>query len=138
LIHRTDHATPLYTQKLALTSPTSGGRSVSIVRSRTKATELVIIVIIIIIIIIIVIMMILLVVVVIIMMVMMQFVFIPSVNSMWTSGDNIKHKLQYRKAMKPCLLEMLKYPDRWGSAGAFICDALHIHVERTYVHTELN
>jgi hypothetical protein len=31
---------PLYPQKLALTSPTSGGRSVSIVRSRTKATEL--------------------------------------------------------------------------------------------------
>jgi hypothetical protein len=37
----TDHATSLYTQKLALTSPTSGGRSVGIVRSRTKATELV-------------------------------------------------------------------------------------------------
>jgi hypothetical protein len=32
---------PLYRQKLALTSPTSGGRSVGIVRSRTKATELV-------------------------------------------------------------------------------------------------
>jgi hypothetical protein len=29
----------LYPQKLALTSPTSGGRSVVIVRSRTKATE---------------------------------------------------------------------------------------------------
>jgi hypothetical protein len=29
----------LYPQKLALTSPTSGGRSVRIVRSRTKATE---------------------------------------------------------------------------------------------------
>jgi hypothetical protein len=29
----------LYPQKLALTSPTSGGRSVSIVRSRTQATE---------------------------------------------------------------------------------------------------
>jgi hypothetical protein len=29
-----------YPQKLALTSPTSGGRSVGIVRSRTKATEL--------------------------------------------------------------------------------------------------
>jgi hypothetical protein len=38
---RTDHATPLYPQTLALTSPTSGGRSVGIVRSRTKATELV-------------------------------------------------------------------------------------------------
>jgi hypothetical protein len=29
----------LYPQKLALTSPTSGGRSVGTVRSRTKATE---------------------------------------------------------------------------------------------------
>jgi hypothetical protein len=29
----------LYPQKLALTSPTSGGRSVGIVRSRTEATE---------------------------------------------------------------------------------------------------
>ena len=34
-----DHVTPLYPQKLALTSPTDGGRSVGIVRSRTKATE---------------------------------------------------------------------------------------------------
>jgi hypothetical protein len=39
-IRRSDHATPLYMKKLALNSPTSGGRSVSIVRSRTKATEL--------------------------------------------------------------------------------------------------
>jgi hypothetical protein len=31
----------LYQQKFALTSPTSGGRSVGIVRSRTQATELV-------------------------------------------------------------------------------------------------
>jgi hypothetical protein len=32
--------TPLYPQKLTLTSPTGGGgRSVGIVRSRTKATE---------------------------------------------------------------------------------------------------
>jgi len=31
--------TPLYPQKLALTSPTGGGRSVGIVRVRTKATE---------------------------------------------------------------------------------------------------
>ena len=31
--------TLLYPQKLALTSPTGGGRSVGIVRSRTKATE---------------------------------------------------------------------------------------------------
>jgi len=31
--------TPLYSQKLALTSPTGGGRSVGIVRVRTKATE---------------------------------------------------------------------------------------------------
>ena len=34
-----DHVTPLYPQKLALTSPTGGGCSVSIVRSRTKAME---------------------------------------------------------------------------------------------------
>jgi hypothetical protein len=34
-----DHVTPLYPQKLALTSPTGGGRSVGIVHSRTKATE---------------------------------------------------------------------------------------------------
>ena len=34
-----DHVTPLYPQKLALTSPTGGGRSVGIVCSRTKATE---------------------------------------------------------------------------------------------------
>jgi hypothetical protein len=38
---RTDHGTLLFTQKLALTLPTSGGRSVGIVCSRTKATELV-------------------------------------------------------------------------------------------------
>jgi len=34
-----DHVTPLYPQKLALTLPTDGGRSVGIVRVRTKATE---------------------------------------------------------------------------------------------------
>jgi len=34
-----DHVTPLYPQKLALTSPTGGGRSVGIVRVRTKAPE---------------------------------------------------------------------------------------------------
>jgi len=34
-----DHVTPLYPQKLALTSPTGGGRSVGIVRVRAKATE---------------------------------------------------------------------------------------------------
>ena len=34
-----DHVTPLYPQKLALTSPTGGGRSVGIVHVRTKATE---------------------------------------------------------------------------------------------------
>jgi hypothetical protein len=39
-IRHSDHVTHLYPQKLALTSPTSGGRSVGIVRSRTKATEL--------------------------------------------------------------------------------------------------
>jgi hypothetical protein len=30
----------LYPQKLALTSPTSAGRSVGIIRSRTQATEI--------------------------------------------------------------------------------------------------
>jgi hypothetical protein len=35
-----DHATPSIGKKLALTSPTSGGRSVAIVILRTKATEL--------------------------------------------------------------------------------------------------
>jgi hypothetical protein len=39
-INRVDHATPFYPQKLALTLPTSGDRSVGIVRARTKATEL--------------------------------------------------------------------------------------------------
>ena len=34
-----DHVTPLYPQKLAPTSPTGGGRSVGLVRVRTKATE---------------------------------------------------------------------------------------------------
>ena len=34
-----NHVTPLYPQKLALTLPTGGGRSVGIVRSQTKATE---------------------------------------------------------------------------------------------------
>jgi len=34
-----DHVTPLYPPKLAITSPTGGGRSVGIVRVRTKATE---------------------------------------------------------------------------------------------------
>jgi hypothetical protein len=36
-----DHVAPLYPQKLALTSPTSGSRLVGIVRSRTHATEFV-------------------------------------------------------------------------------------------------
>jgi hypothetical protein len=39
-MRRADYATPLHPQKLALTSPTIGGHSVGIVRSRTKATEL--------------------------------------------------------------------------------------------------
>ena len=34
-----DHVTPLYPQKLALTSPTGGGRSVGVVRVPTKAPE---------------------------------------------------------------------------------------------------
>jgi hypothetical protein len=39
-IGRADHVTPLYPQKLALTSAKRGGRTIGIVRSRTKATEL--------------------------------------------------------------------------------------------------
>jgi hypothetical protein len=35
------HVAPLHPQKLPITSPTSGGRSVGIVRSRTQAMELV-------------------------------------------------------------------------------------------------
>jgi hypothetical protein len=42
-IRHADHATLLYQQKLALTSPVSGGRSVGIVRSRNKVTELLVI-----------------------------------------------------------------------------------------------
>jgi hypothetical protein len=38
-IRRVDYATHLYPQHLALTSPTSGGRSVGVVRLRNKATE---------------------------------------------------------------------------------------------------
>jgi hypothetical protein len=34
-----DHATPSIGKKMALTSPTRGGRSARIVRSETKATE---------------------------------------------------------------------------------------------------
>jgi hypothetical protein len=36
---RGSYATPLYPQKLALSLPTSGGRSVGTARSRTQATE---------------------------------------------------------------------------------------------------
>jgi hypothetical protein len=39
-ISRADYATLLYPQKLVLTSLASGGRSIGIVRSRSKATEL--------------------------------------------------------------------------------------------------
>jgi hypothetical protein len=38
-IRSADHATPLNPQELEPTSPTSGGRSVGIVRLQTKATE---------------------------------------------------------------------------------------------------
>jgi hypothetical protein len=38
-IRRADYATPFYPQKFALTSPTSGGRSVGTVLSRTQTTE---------------------------------------------------------------------------------------------------
>jgi hypothetical protein len=34
-----DHVAAIYPQRLALTSPTSGGRSVGTVRSLTEATE---------------------------------------------------------------------------------------------------
>jgi hypothetical protein len=37
VIYRTDHATPFYPPKLALTSLTSSGRSVGTVHSRTEA-----------------------------------------------------------------------------------------------------
>jgi hypothetical protein len=40
VIRRADYATHLYPQTLALTLPTSGGRSVGIARLRTKATVL--------------------------------------------------------------------------------------------------
>jgi hypothetical protein len=39
-IRHDDHVAPSNPQKLALTSPTSGSRSVGIIRSRTQATEL--------------------------------------------------------------------------------------------------
>jgi hypothetical protein len=42
-ILRADHVTPFYLQKLALTSPISGGRLVGVVRLRPEATELFII-----------------------------------------------------------------------------------------------
>jgi hypothetical protein len=43
MFRRSDHPTPFYVQKLALTSLTSGGRSVGIVRWRTEATEFIIV-----------------------------------------------------------------------------------------------
>jgi hypothetical protein len=38
-ISNADHAAPSTRKKVALTTPTRGGRSVGIVRSRTQATE---------------------------------------------------------------------------------------------------
>jgi hypothetical protein len=38
-IRLADQVAPLYPQKLAITSPTSGGRSVGVVRSRTQTME---------------------------------------------------------------------------------------------------
>jgi hypothetical protein len=38
-IRHADHVAPSIRKKLAITSPTSGGRSAGIVRSRTQATE---------------------------------------------------------------------------------------------------
>jgi hypothetical protein len=40
-VNHTDYMTPLYLQKLPVTSPTSGGRLVGIVRSWTQAMEFV-------------------------------------------------------------------------------------------------
>jgi hypothetical protein len=40
-ISHADHVAPLYPQKLAITSPTSGGRSVGIVRLRIQTMEFV-------------------------------------------------------------------------------------------------
>jgi hypothetical protein len=48
LENRADYAALLSLQKLALTSPTSDGRSVGIVRSRTKSTKILLVIIIII------------------------------------------------------------------------------------------
>jgi hypothetical protein len=42
-IRRADYATSLYPLKLAVTSPTSSGRSVGIIRSRTQATDVLLI-----------------------------------------------------------------------------------------------
>jgi hypothetical protein len=39
-IHHTDHVAPSIRKKLAIATPTSGGRSVGIVRSRTQTIEL--------------------------------------------------------------------------------------------------
>jgi hypothetical protein len=39
VIRHADHVTPSIRKKLAITSPTSGGRSVGIVRSRTQTME---------------------------------------------------------------------------------------------------
>jgi hypothetical protein len=38
-IHHADHVAPSIRKKLAITSPTSGGRSVGVVRSRTQTME---------------------------------------------------------------------------------------------------
>jgi hypothetical protein len=43
-VRHADYATHLYPQKFALTLSTSGGRSVGIVHSRTKATELLLVI----------------------------------------------------------------------------------------------
>jgi hypothetical protein len=40
-IRHTDHVAPSIRKKLAITSPTSGGRSVGVVRSRTQTMEFV-------------------------------------------------------------------------------------------------
>jgi hypothetical protein len=50
---------------------------------------------------------------------------------------NIRRQQQAQTAVQKGHQAVLIDPDR-GGAGAFIWDALHGHVERIYVHTELN
>jgi hypothetical protein len=49
---------------------------------------------------------------------------------------NTRRQQQAPKAVQKGYQSVLIGPDRRG-AGALIWDALHVHVERSYVHTEL-